>query len=316
MGKQREAAGAEKPAPTASSGQQAAPPPVQQPEEAVDHGDSVTVAIAKRARALRKKLHHLDRIEQSRADGKVLNAEQEQTLAGRPAIEAALDELERLAVAVPGLVAEERALAAAEAEAKAARDHEQSRPPPPPPPVDRLVAALYVSYLFGDGSPHSPRAAEHQAEREACLAWDSYEGKVCVLALPVCGLSCALTPFASLCANCPAQPDGLTPADLADIGRLGRALTARGSQLVSHDEALRRCVEEAAAWMQGAGKLGDVSGALCHTPHPPHASPHSAIYRAGCAVERLANRVERVIASAYFRQAPVVAQLDVQAAGI
>ena len=193
MGKQREAAAREGPPGKAAADKADSGP---QPEEAVDHGDSVTVAIAKRARALRKKLNHVERLEQSRADGRVLNTEQELALTSRPALEAALDELERLAQVVPALVAEERAAAAAEAAAKAAQEHEQSHRPPPPPPVDRLVAALYVSQLFGDGSAHSPRAAEHQAEREACLAWDAYEAKVRVHAL-----TCVhAVPWARLCA--------------------------------------------------------------------------------------------------------------------
>ena len=189
MGKQREAAAREG-APVKAAADKAASGP--QPEEAVDHGDSVTVAIAKRARALRKKLNHVERLEQSRADGRVLNVEQELALTSRPALEAALDELERLTQVVPALVAEERALAAAEAAAKAAQEHEQSHRPPPPPPVDRLVAALYVSQLFGDGSAHSPRAAEHQAEREACLAWDAYEAKVRRETLPSVHARCSL----------------------------------------------------------------------------------------------------------------------------
>jgi hypothetical protein len=200
MGKQREAVAREGPPGKAAADKAASGP---QPDEA-DHGDSVTVAIAKRARALRKKLNHVERLEQSRADGRLLNAEQEQALTSRPALEAALDELERLAQVVPALVAEERALAAAAAEARAAQEHEQSRPPPPPP-VARLVAALYVSQLFGDGSAHSPRAAEHQAEREACLAWDAYEAKVRRDRLTSVHAGCALgshvrhalTPFVS-----------------------------------------------------------------------------------------------------------------------
>lgn len=241
-------------------------------DDSGSHDGVVADLLNKRARAVRKKLANIARVEQLKSEGRAINAEQELALGAKSANEATLKELENLCALLPPKVAQERAAAAAEAEKLAL---EAAQPPGLSPEeverlvstrlaqaIERLVSVLYVSALFGDG------AAEHKAERETCLAWDAYEAKVrvcaraCMHDSPHGACAISILTDCSVWASRLAQPDGLTAADLAHLGQIGRVLTSRPfGQLVSHDAALKHCVTAAAAWMQGTGKLGDVPGA-------------------------------------------------------
>ncbi|XP_073005239.1 uncharacterized protein [Typha latifolia] len=180
----------------------------------------VLSVVSKRLRALRKKLNRILQMEESLAQGKPLNKEQEEVLRSKPIVASLIDELEKLRLPLSAAISEELSRAA-------------SPPPPPSPPkeapetadVEDLVSLLYFGCLF-DVKPQSEFTATmltRTHERGCCLTYDY------------------VTDDAT---------DLLGERDLDAISALGALVTSRPACVgVSHKDALRGCVEHARLWI-------------------------------------------------------------------
>ncbi|KAJ0982823.1 hypothetical protein J5N97_011078 [Dioscorea zingiberensis] len=176
--------------------------------------------LSKRLRNLRKKYNRIIQMEETLAQGKPLNKEQEEVLRSKPAVSTLIEEYERLRQPLSSAVQEEIS---------------RFSPPPPPPPqeddafVEDLVKLLYFASLF-DVKPQSEFAATmltRTHERGCCLTYDYVTDD--------------------------ASTDLLGERDLDALSSLGALLTSRpASSVVSHSEALRGCVQHARQWLENS----------------------------------------------------------------
>ncbi|URD98384.1 hypothetical protein MUK42_29022 [Musa troglodytarum] len=222
----------------------------------------------KRLRALRKKYNRILQMEESLAQGKPLNKEQEEVLRSKPAITVLIDEYEKLRQPLAVAIQEELARAAA------------AFPPPPPalqeeptaaptadddkeelgPAVEDLLTLLYFGCLF-DVKPQSEFAATmltRTHERGCCLTYDY------------------VTDDAT---------DLLGEQDLDAISALGSLVTSRPVYSgISHKNALQVCLQHAKLWLLNADQ-------------PIH--PGSSVTYAG-----LREKLDKILASDYFTTTP------------
>ncbi|KAG6521893.1 uncharacterized protein LOC122052434 [Zingiber officinale] len=199
----------------------------------------VMTMMNKRLRALRKKHNRILQMEESIAQGKPLNKEQEEVLRSKPTILTLIDEYEKLQGPLAAAVQEELD--------RASSDTAPAVSPPPPlstpqeeTPIpaddkeepDRAVIDILTLAYFGclfDVKPQSEFAAmmlTRTHERGCCLTYDY------------------VTDDAT---------DLLGEQDLDAISTLGSFLTSRPVySVVSHKDALHACLQHAKLWLMNA----------------------------------------------------------------
>lgn len=216
--------------------------PAAAPEEAgfstKGSNDSTSPVVAlmnKRLRNLRKKLVRIQGVEASQAEGKSLNKDQQELLASKAAVEVLIDEYEKLQKPLTDALKEEvgsrgKEVAEAQAAAKAAeeklaeeREKAESAEAAKAAEneVEEVLKLLYFAQLFDVRSQQESSMLTFMRvrERQACLSYDYNESS-------------------------------LDEEDLDAIAQLGKLLTSR-TQNVSHQAALRMCIDTARSWLAG-----------------------------------------------------------------
>uniref|UniRef100_A0A7N1A539 Glycine-rich protein n=1 Tax=Kalanchoe fedtschenkoi TaxID=63787 RepID=A0A7N1A539_KALFE len=206
--------------------------------------------INKRLRALRKKHNRITQMEDSLAQGKVLNKEQEETLRSKTVVLAQIEELEKLKQPLAVAVAEEHAVAVKkylesekEKEASARVSAEEGHvaleevedrkeqvedDESAVGVVGDVLKLLYFGSIFDvkTQSEFTSTMLTRTHERGCCLTYD-YVTEDAV--------------------------DVLGEKDLDFISQLGSFLTSRPmDSSLSHKDALERCVEHAKLWLAKA----------------------------------------------------------------
>ncbi|CAA6659015.1 unnamed protein product [Spirodela intermedia] len=240
----------------------------------------------KRLRALRKKYNRILQMEESVAQGKTLNKEQEEVFRSKPAIATLIEEYERLRQPLSAAVQEELALARASLVPPSA--------PPPLPSVeddkqDRDQGETAVEAAEGTGTPQEPRR-----DREAAV-----EDLLNLLYFGCLFDVKSQSEFASMvftrtheresCLTYDYVTDDSTgfllEGDLDLLSKLASLVISRPVHSGdSHKSALLGCVHRAKLW-------------LGNSDQPIH--PESSITYAG-----LRERLNRILSSDYFTKAP------------
>ncbi|KAG6758950.1 hypothetical protein POTOM_035413 [Populus tomentosa] len=178
--------------------------------------------ITKRLRALKKKHNRILQMEESIAQGKPINKEQEDFLRSKPSVSAAIDELEKLRQPLSIAVSEEIELAAHRLNPKS---DSTVVPEASDEMLEDLLHLLYFGSLFDVKSQNDFTATmlTRTHERGCCLTYDY------------------VTDDAT---------DLLGERDLDMISMLGGLLISRpGNTSLSHKNALQRCMEHAKLWL-------------------------------------------------------------------
>ncbi|KAF9673499.1 hypothetical protein SADUNF_Sadunf10G0030600 [Salix dunnii] len=178
--------------------------------------------ITKRLRALKKKQNRILQMEESIAQGKPINKEQEDVLRSKPFVSAAIDELEKLRQPLSVAVSEEIELAAHRLNPK---PDSTVVPEASNEMMEDLLHLLYFGSLFDVKSQNDFTATmlTRTHERGCCLTYDY------------------VTDDAT---------DLLGERDLDMISMLGGLLISRpGNTSLSHKNALQRCMEHAKLWL-------------------------------------------------------------------
>ncbi|KAL9390375.1 hypothetical protein Peur_018980 [Populus x canadensis] len=178
--------------------------------------------ITKRLRALKKKHNRILQMEESIAQGKPINKEQEDFLRSKPSVSAAIDELEKLRQPLSIAVSEEIELAAHRLNPKS---YSTVVPEASDEMLEDLLHLLYFGSLFDVKSQNDFTATmlTRTHERGCCLTYDY------------------VTDDAT---------DLLGERDLDMISMLGGLLISRpGNTSLSHKNALQRCMEHAKLWL-------------------------------------------------------------------
>ncbi|XP_051144584.1 uncharacterized protein LOC127260730 [Andrographis paniculata] len=241
--------------------------------------------INKRLRALRKKLNRITQMEESLAQGKTLNKEQEETFRSKAVVLAGIDELEKLREPILQAVGQEIELAlektqqspvavaseiqngeaAAETETKGGDD------------CDSVVSDLLTLLYFGGVFDVSTLMRAHDNmltrthERNCCLTYDYVTDD-----------------------DTAGEP--LKERDLDLIAMLGSMLVSRPiNSSLSHKNALQKCVEHAKLW-------------LANAEHPVESNSNLTY-------ADLREKLNKIMASEYFTTAPEIkAPVEVAAA--
>lgn len=214
----------------------------------------VLTALAKRVRAVKKKLNRITETEAAVSAGKEINADQQELLKAKPGLVAVIEELDKLHEIFKEAVKEELDLAAEEYQQIVAQAQVVEPPAPvepvlepviTPPPVEeaqvepavdtaaivrstkeKILELLYFSQLFEEHGHWSTLR-----ERQACLTYELPEGR------------------------------RLTDQDLIRLAHLGKSLITRvPDQLVSHKDALQQCNELADKWLTDPSHFVDFLG--------------------------------------------------------
>uniref|UniRef100_A0A1D1XLB3 Uncharacterized protein C12G12.07c n=1 Tax=Anthurium amnicola TaxID=1678845 RepID=A0A1D1XLB3_9ARAE len=255
--------------------------------------------MSKRLRALRKKYNRILQMEESLAQGKSLNKEQEEVLRSKPAVATLIEEYEKLRQPLSAALQEELSLAPLSSAAASSpplppsdeneqqdlnqvqdpgdgssdgAGSPQELQPGPDLAVEDLLNLLYFGCLF-DVKPQSEFASmafTRTHERECCLTYDYVTDDDSTAFLKEGDLD-LISDFASLVISRPRHSG------------------------VSHMNALLGCVQHAKLW-------------LCNSDQPIQSG--SSITYAG-----LRERLNRILASDYFTTTPELkAPVDVAAA--
>ncbi|PSS13547.1 hypothetical protein CEY00_Acc14158 [Actinidia chinensis var. chinensis] len=202
--------------------------------------------ITKRLRALRKKYNRILQMEDSVAQGKPLNKEQEDVLRSKPSVSAAIDELEKLRLPLAAAVADEIRLASSAAPSLTAATDEddeekQQNVAEIEPKVDRnhsvvedLLNLLYFGTMFDvrNQNEFTSTMLTRTHERGCCLTYDYVTDDE---------------------AN-----DLLGESDLNLISMLGGLLVSRPvDSSLSHKNALQLCIERAKQWLANSDQPVD-----------------------------------------------------------
>ncbi|CAM9001217.1 unnamed protein product [Rhodiola kirilowii] len=247
--------------------------------------------INKRLRALRKKHNRIVQMEDSVAQGKVLNKEQEETLRSKTVVVAQIEELEKLKQPLAAAVAEEHSVAVKkflesekekEAAARVSVEEgyvvvEEVKDRKEEEDQDSVIGVvgdvlnlLYFGSIFDvkKQSEFASMMLTRTHERGCCLTYDYVTDEAV---------------------------DVLEEKDLDFISHLGSFLTSRPmDSSLSHKDALERCVEHAKLW-------------LAKSEQPIR--PDTSITYAG-----LRERLNKIMASEYFTTTPEMkAPVDVAA---
>ncbi|KAL5976669.1 hypothetical protein ACLOJK_021002 [Asimina triloba] len=256
-----------------------------EPSSAASSDGPVLSLMTKRLRNLRKKYNRILQMEESLAQGKALNKEQEDVLRSKPAVSVLIDEYEKLRQPLSNALQEELALynpppplapqpelppaaaaAAAAASASAAASESSAEPA-----IEDLLSLIYFGSLFDvkAQSEFTSTMLTRTHERECCLTYDY------------------VTDDAT---------DLLGEKDFDLISLLGGLVIARPPHSsLSHKNAIRSCVQHAKLW-------------LANSDQP--VQPGMAVTYAG-----LRERLNKILASDYFTTTPEMkAPVDVAAA--
>lgn len=228
----------------------AAAAPAPSSSEIANEGPVLNL-INKRLRAMRKKLNRIAQMEESVAQGKVLNKEQEETLRSKPYVVAGIDELEKLRQPLLNAVDQEIELALAKKSQKADSSaaeissdgdaapeaEEKAAPSEDASAVSDLLNLLYFGSIFDVKT--LMRANDNMLtrthERNCCLTYDYVTDD-------------------------DAAGDPLKEWDLDVIAMLGGSLISRPvNSSLSHKESLQKCVEHAKLWLANADQPIDPS---------------------------------------------------------
>ncbi|CAN1852541.1 hypothetical protein LINPERHAP1_LOCUS40688 [Linum perenne] len=240
--------------------------------------------INKRLRALRKKHNRIIQMEESVAQGKPLNKEQEEVLRSKPSVIASIDELEKLRQPLSVAVSEEIEIAVkkiknpaqAEKNGEAENEKEEEKSEAKPGDVVEsmvgdLLNLLYFGALFDVRSQNDFTATmlSRTHERGCCLTYDTVTDEA---------------------------TDLLSEKDLDLISSLSGLVVSRPvNTSLSHKHALQRCVEHAKLWLDNSDKALDNNANVSY---------------AG-----LREKLNKIMASDYFTTTPEIkASVDVAAA--
>ncbi|XP_031487791.1 uncharacterized protein LOC116255853 [Nymphaea colorata] len=272
--------------------------------EAAGQDGPVLSMMNKRLRALRKKYNRILQTEESKAQGKPINKEQEDVLRSKPAVVALIEEYEKLRQPLSAAVneelslfkaREEAALASASAasatvaatpvaeeeeeeeeEAVVDRQPEITERPPSASgdlldeTVEDLLKLLYFGTLFDVRlqTDFTPIMLTKAHERSSCLIYDY------------------VTEDAT---------DLLVERDLDLLSLMGSLIISRPSDsTVSHRNALQECVRHAKLWLLNSNQ----------SIHP----------NAGVSYARLRERLNKILSSDYFTMTPQMTKLSQQTA--
>ncbi|CAM6011285.1 unnamed protein product [Sphagnum balticum] len=241
----------------------------------------VLTMMSKRLRGLRKKYNRILQIEESKAQGKAVNKEQEDVLKTKIAIAALIDEYEKLRQ--PLLLAVKEEVAEREKELMAAtlgrREEEDSHSSSLGQKHERrfseedvadLLKLLYFAHLFdirsqGD-APSLVWTKVH--ERSSCLSYDFVTDD-------------ATTP--------------LIEGDLDALALFGSMLTSRPPNVtLSHRDALQRCIEHARDWLLNSDRAIHSDAQISYS--------------------RMRERLNRILSSEYFTMTPELQTVSQQTA--
>lgn len=210
----------------------------------------VLSVINKRLRALRKKYNRIVQMEESLSKGKTLNTEQEETLRSKPAVIAAMDELEKLREPLASAVLEEVNLAIQQHQVSTSdsaftastdstsEDSEKKLDSNSDPKseneqlmlVEDLLNVLYFGCMFDVKSRQSDFTAtmlKRTHERACCLSYDCMPDDESTDVIDLLG-----------------------ERDLNLISMVGGLLISRpGNSPLSHKHALQECIEHAKLWI-------------------------------------------------------------------
>lgn len=229
----------------------------------------VLSVINKRLRALRKKYNRILQMEESLANGKTLNKEQEETFRSKPSVVAAIDELEKLRQPLAAAVTEEINLATQHHLASAADSpDEKFAGKDDNSCVENLLNIIYFGNMFnhanwGKNDLVSTMWKRAMHERACCLNYD-------------CMPEDESTDVMDL----------LSEKDLDLIAMLSELLICRPvNSTLSHKHALQTCIEHAKRWI---------------TKSDQHIVPESDATYAG-----LRSKLNKIMSSLYFTTEPV-----------
>ncbi|THG01673.1 hypothetical protein TEA_008249 [Camellia sinensis var. sinensis] len=187
--------------------------------------------INKRLRALRKKLNRIVQLEDSIAQGKPINKEQEDLIVSKPSVTASIDELEKLRHPLSAAIAEEINLAVQRHHTTPSDDTEKDRnvAEVESKAVEDLLNLLYFGSMFDVKSQNdfTSTMLTRTHERGCCLTYDYVTDDDAA--------------------------DLLGERDLDLISMLGGLLISRPvDSSLSHMNALRRCIEHAKQWLSNS----------------------------------------------------------------
>ncbi|KZV32254.1 hypothetical protein F511_26558 [Dorcoceras hygrometricum] len=248
--------------------------------ESTNDGPVLSV-INKRLRALRKKLNRIAQMEESVAQGKTLNKEQDETLKSKPSVLAGIDELEKLRQPLSEAIGQEISLALEKERSPATEDNQEGDVREfdvkdgndGVSDVSDLLSLLYFGSVFDVQT--LMRAHDNMItrshERSSCLTYDYVTDD-------------------------DASGAPLKELDLDLISMLGSSLISRPfNSNLPHKNALEKCVEHARLWLANSGQRID---------------PNVDITYAG-----LREKLDKIMASEYFTTTPAIkATVDVAAA--
>lgn len=247
------------------------------PAPATSEGPILSV-ISKRLRALRKKLNRIAQMEESLAQGKTLNKEQQDVLRSKPDVLARIDEVEKLRPPLSSAVEEEHSLALSSSNSKSApeehnpsaaaavavageeKEVEEKKSDDKDSIVKDLLYLMYFGSLFDvkAQSVFTSLMLTRTHERSCCLTYDY------------------VTDDAT---------DLLVERDLDLISALQALMTSRPpNSALSHQNALEMCNQHAKLWLSNADQPID---------------PQSNITYAG-----LREKLNKIMASDYFTATP------------
>ncbi|XP_042005100.1 uncharacterized protein LOC121753885 [Salvia splendens] len=242
--------------------------------------------INKRLRALRKKLNRISQMEESRAQGKTLNKEQEETLRSKPYIVAGIDELEKIRQPLLLAVDQEIELVLSKNrhktdsssseianEADAVIEPEGKEQSGDASVVSDLLNLLYFGSIFDVQTliRANDNMLTRTHERNCCLTYDYVTDD-------------------------DAAGDPLKESDLDVIATVGGLLISRPvNQSLSHKDSLEKCVERANLWLANADQPIEPGSNITYTG--------------------LREKLNKIMASDYFTTTPEIkAPVEVAAA--
>ncbi|KAK9837745.1 hypothetical protein WJX74_004120 [Apatococcus lobatus] len=237
----------------------------------------VLTVIAKRMRAAKKKLTRIEGIEKNRQEGKAINADQEELLKAKPGLKFQFEELEKLTPLLKEAVAEERK--GAVQQAQAARDEEQAAAAAPAT-QDEFEPLLNTDAPVED-VPGSSKAALSEEELERLL-------QLMYFAQLFGASASAAQERAAAAGYDYTAPEGEATAeeDLQAIASFGLSLAQQPpDSSISHKDWLDSSKQKALDFVHQA---------------------HTALSSEATTVNRLAERLQRIVSSDFFTAQPEV----------
>lgn len=277
----------------------------------------VLTRINKRLRALKKKYNRIAQIEESKAQGKQINKEQEEVLKAKVAVGVLIEEFEKLGQAVKEEVEKELMESRGEGESGRATGEEEDAE------VRKDLEAQAVSSETLQSENPNPDfdnvepvdASEHQTEAPQPLGVPSYHDIGDLLHLlyfaqlfdvpqteATSSLVWTKVHERSSCVSydCVTEEDSTSPLeerDLNDLSLLGSLIFSRPpNATLSHHEALQQCIQHALLWLRNSDS--------------PIREDLSLTY------SHLRERLNRILSSEYYTMIPELQTVSQQSAAI